>query len=264
MAASITTNGTYETVGVVQTSTIEGTPNSIAKPNVRFDIMQGHLHGVAEDKLGTSFENKIFKDRCPLNGVELTQIGQEFGINFAVNANPRDGFRLRICDGKEAADELTQYQIMKGGYDGRKKVLTEIQRNHIPELDNPFISIDMYMRDESVERLLGPLPNNLREGTLDKWREMGWRNEAQRIIKNINGYNPIHNEICRITKKYVARELSEEEAEWHPKNPDQHLFHEDEIYEVHVTKVAMLPKIRYLGGLLTTLAQIRTALEIKN
>jgi hypothetical protein len=257
-------NGSYETVGVVHTSTIEGTPNSMAKPNVRFDIMQGQLHGVAQDTIGNSIENKIFKDRCPLNGIELTQIGREFGINFAVNANPREGFRLLLSDGKEAADELTQYQIMKGGYDGRKKVLTGIAREHVPALDNPFISIDMYMRDESVQRLLGPLPENLREGTLDKWREMGWRNEAERIIKNINGYNPIHNEVCRITKKYAVRELSEAEAHYAIKDPDQHLFHEDEIYEVHVTKVAMLPKIRYLGGLLSTLGQIRTALDIVN
>jgi hypothetical protein len=258
------TNGSYETVGVVHTMSGEKTPDSVAKPNVRFDIMQGHLHGVAEDKIGSSLENKIFKGRCPLNGVELTHIGQALGINFAVNANPREGFRLHINDGKEAADELTQYQIMKGGYDGRKKVLTGIYRAHVPELDDPFITIDMFMRDESVERWLGPLPTTLREGTLDKWREMGWRSEAMRIIKNINGYNPIHHEVCRITKKYVARELTEEEAHWVPRNPDQHLFHEDEVIEVQVTKVAMLPKIRYLQGLFTTLNEIRAALDIKS
>ncbi len=252
----------YETVGVVQTSSIEGTPNSVARPNVRFDIMQGHLHGVAEDKTGDSIENRIFKDGSPLSGVELSQIGQEFGINFAVNANPREGFRLHVNDSKEAAAELTQYQIIKGGYDGRKKVLTEVYRGHVPELDNPFVSMELYMRDESVERLLGPLPANLREGTLDKWREMGWRSEAMRIIKNINGYNPVHNEVCRITRTFVARELTEEEAHWAPRNTDQHLFHEDEIIGVQVTKVSALPKIRYLNGLFNTLDQIRAALDI--
>jgi pullulanase/glycogen debranching enzyme len=256
-------NNSYETVGVVQTSLHESASNSVAKPTVRFDVMKGHLFGQAEDTLGSSLENKLFKDRCPLNGVELNNVGKDLGINFAVNSNPREGFSLHVFDSKEAADELTQYQIMKGGYDGRKRVLTEIHRAYVPELDNPFVTIDMYMRDESIERLLGPLPDNMREGTLDKWREMGWRSEAMRIVKNINGYNPIHNEICRITKKYVVRELTEEEAHYHAKDPDQHLFHEDEIYEVHVTKVATLPKIRYLNGLFTVLNQIRDALDIK-
>lgn len=256
-------NINYETVGAVQNSLAEKTQTGVVKPGARFDIMKGHLFGQAEDTLGSSLENKLFKDRCPLTGVELSHIGKEYGINFSVNANPREGFSMHVFDSKEAADELTQYQIMRGGYDGRKKVLTEIHRDHVEALDNPYVSIDMYMRDESIERLLGPLPEKMREGTLDKWREMGWRSEAHRILKNINGYNPIHHEICRITKSYVARELSEEEAQWHIKDPDQHLFHEDEIFEVHVTRVALLPKIRYLTGLLNVLNQIREALDIK-
>ncbi|NDE91374.1 MAG: hypothetical protein EB059_09635 [Alphaproteobacteria bacterium] len=252
----------YETVDAVHTPT--ATHAEAAKPAARFDLMQGQLRGGAsEDKSGQGPAHELFKDRCPLNGVELPDVGKDFGVSVSAHINPKDGFALHVYDSTQAADELTQYQIMKGGYDGRKKVLTGISRAHVPQLDNPFVTLDMYLHNESIERLLGPLPTTLREGTLDKWREDGWRNEAQRIIKDANAYNPIHNELCRIKRTFVARELTEEEAHWQTKNPDQHLFHEEEVIEVHATKIATLPKNRYLTNMLTLLGQIRTALGVK-
>jgi hypothetical protein len=246
----------YNQLGEVQTATLD-TRSTIIKPGARFDVMQGHLTGNATDYSADGIANNIFKGRCPLTGMELGNIGREFGINFAVNANPKDGFNVNVNDGPEAADELTQYQIMKGGYDGRNKLLTEFHRDHIEALDDPFITIDMYEHERSVEKLLGPLPEGAKPGTIVAYREEAWREEARRIIKSINAYNPRHHEICHMEKKFVAREMTEEEAHFHPRTDSQHLFHEDEIIEVRVTPITKLPRIRYLEGLINTLNALR-------
>lgn len=255
-----TTN--YNNLGEVQTASLSER-STIIKPGARFDVMKGHLSGDALDYTGDGVANTVFKGRCPLTGAELTNIGKEFGINFAVNANPKEGFNVSFNDGPQARDELTQYQIMKGGFDGRKKLLTEFHRDYVEALDDPFITIDMYEHERSIEKLLGPLPTGAKPGTLMQYREEAWREEARRIIKNINAYNPRHHEVCLITKKFIDREINEEEAHWHPHNEDQHLYHEDEVIEVRTTPVKNLPKIRYLEGLFHTLDEIRHQLGYK-
>jgi hypothetical protein len=165
-----------------------------------------------------------------------------------------------MADGPEAANELTIYQIMKGGYDGRKKLLTEFRRDHIDGLDDPFVTINFYARDNAVEKMLGPIPFSVRPGSLQEWREKAWREEARRLIKSIHAYNPIHHEVCAVTKRIVIREISEDEAQFHPKIEDVHLYKEDEVMDVVVTPINRLPRIRYLDGLVQALDEVRKTL----
>jgi hypothetical protein len=235
-----------------------------AKSLKRLDIISGHIHGTedamkrAEHALHSADPSLAGKNS--ISGIDLEKIGREFGVNFAVNANPMEGFTLRMADGPEAANELTVYQIMKGGYDGRKKLLTEFRRDHIDGLDDPFVTINFYAREQAIEKILGPLPFNVRPGSLQEWREKAWREEARRLIKTIHAYNPIHHEVCSVTKRIVAREISEEEAQFHPKIEDVHLFKEDEVMDVTVTPVSRLPRIRYLDGLVHALDEVRHTL----
>ncbi|MBI3418916.1 MAG: hypothetical protein HY053_02115 [Proteobacteria bacterium] len=230
----------------------------------RLDVLSGHVHGSheaakrAEHNLHSA--DLAFKTSLSVTGADLEKIGREFGVNFAVNANPLEGFTLRMADGAEAAHELTVYQIMKGGYDGRKKLLTEFRRDHIDGLDDPFVTINFYMRDQAIQKLLGPLPFSVRPGSLQEWREKAWREEARRLIKNFHAYNPIHHEVASVAKRIVVREISEEEAQFHPRIEDVHLYKEDEVMDVTVTPVSRLPRIRYLDGFVRALEEVRTAL----
>lgn len=237
--------------------------DTIIKPLKRLDVFSGHLHG-AHDAIKVADHDKqegtFALGNQSIHGVDLEKIGREFGVNFAVNANPLKGFNLRMADSKEAADELTMYQIMKGGYDGRKKLLAEFNRDHIDGLDDPFVTINFYAREQAVERVLGPLPFNVRPGSLQEWREKAWREEARRILKGVHAYNPVHHEVCSITKRIVVREISEDEAQFHPKIEDVHLFKEDEVMDVTVTPVSRLPRIRYLDGLVRALDEVRETL----
>jgi hypothetical protein len=237
--------------------------DSIIKPLKRLDIISGHLHGqhdaIKREGLAGEAESLI-DGKTSVTGVDLEKIGREFGINFAVNSNPMEGFSLRMADGKEQASELTIYQIMKGGYDGRKKLLTEFRRDHVDGLDDPFVTINFYGRDQAVDKILGPLPFNVRPGSLQEWREKAWREEARRLIKTMHAYNPVHHEVCNVTKRIVVREISEEEAQFHPKIDDVQLFREDEVMDVTVTPVSRLPRIRYLEGLTHALDEVRATL----
>lgn len=198
-------------------------------------------------------KREVMKPHCPYTGLTLDDIGREFGINFEVNANPPEGFTMRLADGPEAADELTVYQIMKGGYDGNHRLLAEFHRDHIDGLDDPFIMIDMFKKDEAVEKIMGPLPEDIRPGSLQEWREKGWRDEARKIIKRINAYNPVHHEVCLVTKKTLVLEVDEDYTHYHPKDERVHMYKEDELFDVQVTPVSKLPKNRYLDGLITML-----------
>ncbi|HVY13272.1 MAG TPA: hypothetical protein VHB73_06895 [Alphaproteobacteria bacterium] len=109
---------------------------------------------------------------------ELDRIGREFGMNLAINANPPQGFSLRMADGAGAVNELTTYQIMKGGYDGRTRLLAEFHRPHVKGLDDPFITLDFLGQDRVIERLLGPLPSTALPGSLEEWREKAAREQA--------------------------------------------------------------------------------------
>lgn len=246
---------------VTVTEIIEENPDK--KALKRLDVISGHLHG-QHDALKRAEHDTHGQPQLaaatPVSGRDLEKIGREFGINFAVNANPLEGFCLRMADGPEAANELTVYQIMKGGYDGRKKLLTEFRRDHIDGLDDPFVTVNFFARDNAVEKLLGPLPFNVRPGSLQEWREKAWREEARRLVKAIHAYNPIHHEVCSVTKRIIAREISEDEAQFHPKIEDVRLYKEDEVMDVTVTPVSRLPRIRYLDGLVHALNEVREAL----
>src|SRR5262245_29065698 len=155
---------------IYNTSFGEVTVSEIADPDAeqktralkRMDIISGQIHGQedalkrAEHALHSADPTLVDKSR--ITGTDLEKVGREFGVNFAVNANPLEGFTLRMADGPEAANELTVYQIMKGGYDGRKKLLAEFRRDHIDGLDDPFVTINFYAREQAVEKILGPLP----------------------------------------------------------------------------------------------------------
>ncbi len=238
--------------------------NTIKKPLKRLDVFSGHLHGdtvaLKRAEMEQSSAEFSLKGACPVTGVDLEKIGREFGVNFAINANPLEGFTLRMADGPDQANELTVYQIMKGGYDGRKKLLAEFHRDHIDGLDDPFVTVNFFMRNQAVEKLLGPLPFNVRPGSLQEWRERAWRDEAKRLIKHIQAYNPIHHEVCSVVKRIVAREISEDEAQFHPKIDDVHLYKEEEVMDVTVTPVTRLPRIRYLEGLVRALNEVRETL----
>lgn len=237
----------------------------------KFDVMAGHLYGdravqaaaarklsnpdpdeapedLNADDAAIARKKDALKAHCPHSGQKLDDIGRQFGINFEVNANPQEGFTIRIADGPEAADELTVYQILKGGYDGNHRLLAEFHRDHIDGLDDPFIMMEMFKREKAIERILGPLPEEVKPGSLQEWRELGWRDEARKIIERVNAYNPVHHEICLVHKKTLVLEVDEEYAGFHPKRDDVHMYKEDELYEVQVTPVARLPKIRYLEG----------------
>jgi hypothetical protein len=68
--------------------------------------------------------------------------------------------------------------------------------------------------------------------------------------------------VLKIAKRFEQHELTEEEAHFHPKDAEQHLFHEDEVLEVIVKPVNQLPKIRYLDGLFHALEEIRAELKV--
>lgn len=209
-------------------------------------------------------QKEALKPHCPHSNVCLDDVGHAFGINFEINANPRDGFSVFMRDGAVAANELTTYQVMRGGYDGKNKLLTEFHRDHVAKLDDPFILVNMNKKEEAIEKIMGPIPEGIRPGTLHEWREMGWREEARKIIKRINAYNPVHKQVCFVTKevkKIVVDETATGVAKAHE---DTLLFREEEIFTVEVTPIQQLPKISYLSGILTMLEEAGKKIHVQN
>ncbi len=223
-----------------------------------FDVLQGQLHG-DKTKAGSGF----FKDgRSPLQGIDLDPLGKEFDVQFAVNANPKEGFRIRMADGPQAASELTQYQIMKGGYDGRNRVLAEFRRAFVPDLDDPFITITFFQRETSINKLMGPLPDGIKGGTLVEWRENAWMEEARKILRAISAYNPSRAQVCRVVKRYESTEITPEEAGLEQRHDEQQFFRESEYLDVTFTPLQNLPKIRYLDNFLRLLGEAKARLTV--
>lgn len=233
--------------------------------NVRhFDLIDAQIHGGNKEQGPSSLEQTIFQgNRAPLNGVDLGAIGAEYGIQFAVNPNPKEGFTVRFVDSKQSVDELTEYQIMKGGYDGRMRLLIEYHRAYAPGLNDPYVTITMFQKELAVDKLTDQLPEGIKPGTLMEWREHGWREEAKKILRSVNGYNPITREVLRITRKQVSSEVTPEESGFELRHEDQQIFHEEETLDVVSTPLQNLPKIRYLEPFFRCLQQVQDALGYK-
>lgn len=229
------------------------------------DILAGQLYAGNEKKT-SSLEMEIFQgNRCPLQGVDLGDIGMPYDFQFTVNPNPFEGFSIKVTDGKDSANELVQYQILKGGYNGKAKLLVEYNRPFAPALDDPYITITMFQKEMAIDKICGPIPDGIKPGTLMEWRENGWREEAKKILRNINGYNPKTQEVLKITRKFVSTDITElpEGTQYTLHDEDQRIFKEDELIDVVKTDVKTLPKIRYMENFYRCLGEIKTQLGYK-
>jgi hypothetical protein len=227
------------------------------------DVIGAQLYGAGQPK-ATSLESEIFKDnRCPLQGAELGAIGAEYDFQFTANPNPPEGFAINMVDGTHSADELIQYQIMKGGYDGKMKLLIEYNRPYVPGLNNPYVSITTFQKETAIEKICGPLPDGIKLGTLMEWRENAWKEEAKKILRQYNAYNPKTQEVCRLTRKFVSTDITGQRPDFTLRHEDQLIFREEEVIEVQSLAVQQMPKVRYLENFFRCLGEIKDALGYK-